>query len=42
MGQYHGLNALQTNHGATGFQVLGVPCNQFGLVSTDICLIESC
>lgn len=29
MYQYHGLNALQAQHGSQGFQVLGVPCNQF-------------
>ena len=34
--QYHGLNTLQTQHGADGFQVLGVPCNQFHYVSTDL------
>ncbi|WAR10882.1 GPX-like protein [Mya arenaria] len=26
---YHGLNALQSQHGAEGFQVVGFPCNQF-------------
>ena len=31
-GQYHGLNALQSEHGTDGFQVLGVPCNLFGKV----------
>ena len=31
--QYYGLNALQSQHGAEGFQILGVPCNQFYLVS---------
>jgi len=29
--QFHGLNALQSRHGADGLQVLGVPCNQFYL-----------
>ncbi|KAL4229488.1 Glutathione peroxidase 3 [Mactra antiquata] len=27
--QYHGLNALQTKHGAEGYSTLAVPCNQF-------------
>jgi glutathione peroxidase len=27
--QYEGLERLQERHGAAGFTVLGVPCNQF-------------
>lgn len=30
--QYHGLNALKSTHGAEGFEVLAVPCNQFYFV----------
>lgn len=32
--QYHGLNALKSQHGAEGLEVIGVPCSQFYLVST--------
>ncbi|KAJ3095942.1 hypothetical protein HDU97_006345 [Phlyctochytrium planicorne] len=28
--QYAGLEALHKNHAASGLQILGVPCNQFG------------
>jgi len=34
--QYPGLNALQTQFGADGFQVVGFPCNQFHSVSTTL------
>lgn len=34
--QYHGLNALKSTHGAEGFEVVGVPCNQFHMVSYNV------